>query len=287
MKIDRSNRTRHPTARRDDQRPARGGSTFNSQPHNLLALAMSSYVSGRGRGFAGGEPTTATPQSEPQQQLQRAIDQVVGLWNKYSLAKRWLKSTGSLTEDKKRMRTYAKVMLGISVFFWLWAMYNTSKMKKGKKDLGIFSFFGSACTSIMILTKCWSDKPTGIGAVLVFISHMVVAANYGLGYKFAKHFGYRIFGAYCIIFIALWIIAARVGWILISNVHEHNRVAEYKLLQTRRSKERATTKNNNDDSSDDESVGGYDIDGDYESSYSSSLFYERGGSGGGDGRYPY
>ena len=132
----------------------------------------------------------------------------------------------------------------------------------------------------MILTKCWSDKPSGIGAVVVFLSHIAVAANYGLGYKFAKHFGYRIFGSYCLLFIALWIIAARVGWILISNVHEHNRMTEYKLLQSRRSKERAAAATaNNGDSSDDDSDG-YDFGGDdYESSYSSSL-YERGGSGG-------
>jgi len=244
-------------------------------------ISMSTYYArGRGGGANTGEPPT-TPQSELQQQLQLAVDQVAELWNRYSLARRWLKSTGSMTEDKKRMRMFAKVMLGVSTFFWLWAMYNTSKMKTGKKDLGIFSFFGSACTSIMILTKCWSDKPSGIGAVVVFLSHIAVAANYGLGYKFAKHFGYRIFGIYCLVFMGLWIIAARVGWILISNVHEHNRMSEYKLLQSQRSsRERAAAATtNNDDSSDDDSDG-YDFSGEnYESSYSSSLYERAGGTG--------
>ena len=253
---------------------------------------MSTYAGGRssrggGGGGGGGDgEAPATPQLELQQQVQLAMDQAVELWTRYSLAKRWLASTGSLTEDKKRMRLFAQIILGISVFFWLWAVYNTSKMKGSKKDLGIFSFFGSACTSIMILTKCWSDKPTGIGAVVVFISHIVVVGNYALGYKFAKHFGYRFFGNYCLLFIALWIIAARVGWILISNVHEHNRMAEYKLLQTRRAKESAAVATTqNDDSSDDDS-NGYDFGGEY--SYSPSL-YERGGSGGGGGGggYPY
>ena len=55
---------------------------------------------------------------------------------------------------QKRIRTYALFLLAISIFFWSWAMYNTLHLRKsnGKAmDLGIFSFFSTAVSSLFML----------------------------------------------------------------------------------------------------------------------------------------
>jgi len=129
-------------------------------------------------------------------------------------------STNPIDDQRRRLRRFAKATLAMSFFFWVWAIHNTYTMAKGH-DLGIFSFFGVVLTSFWLLTR--KSPPGRICRFLVVISHLVVAANYRLGVKFASHFDYFYFGLYCKVFTVLWIIIACTGFKLISkSINTHS-----------------------------------------------------------------
>ena len=57
---------------------------------------------------------------------------------------------------QRRLRFFSLFLLGTSIFFWIWALYNTYHLRKGNPsglalDLGIFSFFGTAISSLLLL----------------------------------------------------------------------------------------------------------------------------------------
>jgi hypothetical protein len=55
---------------------------------------------------------------------------------------------------QKSIRLYSTFLLVASLFFWSWAMYNTFHLRKSNEnalDLGIFSFAGTAMSSLFML----------------------------------------------------------------------------------------------------------------------------------------
>mmetsp|Transcript_3661 Transcript_3661/g.4298 ORF Transcript_3661/g.4298 Transcript_3661/m.4298 type:complete len:229 (-) Transcript_3661:211-897(-) len=131
----------------------------------------------------------------------------------------------------KRLHIFAKTYLLISLFFWIWAGYNTKyKMKAGKHnfDLGCISFFLSAISSFYLYLKTKngirSFKSIGkIGKIIVTFSHLIVMANYMLGAYMAFIVGkviYVRFATYCIIFTFLWFGSAILSWKLMTNTSD-------------------------------------------------------------------
>ena len=70
-----------------------------------------------------------------------------------------------------RLRLFALSVLSTSIFFWVWAMYNTYHLRNssGGFDLGVLSFFGSGISSALLLRsalggKCYDrDRRFGCG----------------------------------------------------------------------------------------------------------------------------
>lgn len=152
----------------------------------------------------------------------------------------------------KKLRVYSASVLGTSIFFWLWALYNTYHLRSGSGggfDLGVFSFFGSGVSSALLLCTlkpcdCCGRKgvdkedkvdngirtpnktmdrvqshaqPGQCLRAFVVLTHLTVAANYMLGILFAFTAGPRIyvyFATYCVIFALLWLIVAYAGCLL-------------------------------------------------------------------------
>ncbi|KAL3810138.1 hypothetical protein ACHAXA_005287 [Cyclostephanos tholiformis] len=63
-------------------------------------------------------------------------------------------------ELQNRLRLYSVLLLGTSIFFWSWAIYNTLhlRIESGGFDLGVFSFFGSGASSSFLLRSASSGK---------------------------------------------------------------------------------------------------------------------------------
>lgn len=64
---------------------------------------------------------------------------------------------------QNRLRIYSLLIIGISTFFWCWAVLNTYHLRKsGGLDLGIVSFFGSGLSAALLLRSSlggkWYDK---------------------------------------------------------------------------------------------------------------------------------
>ena len=61
---------------------------------------------------------------------------------------------------QNRLRIYSLGVLGTSIFFWCWALLNTfyHLRKNGGLDLGIFSFFGSGFSSVLLLRSSLGGK---------------------------------------------------------------------------------------------------------------------------------
>ena len=61
---------------------------------------------------------------------------------------------------QNRLRIYCLGVIGTSVFFWCWALLNTfyHLRKNGGLDLGIFSFFGSGLSSVLLLRSSLGGK---------------------------------------------------------------------------------------------------------------------------------
>ena len=164
---------------------------------------------------------------------------------------------------RKKLRLYSASVLGTSIFFWLWALYNTYHLRSGSGggfDLGVFSFFGSGVSSAFLLCTLKPCGYCGRKAVdkedkldngirrpnktmdralshaqpgkclsaFVILTHLTVVANYMLGILFAFTAGPRIyvyFAAYCVIFALLWLIVAYAGWVLMRLYRESVRRA--------------------------------------------------------------
>lgn len=147
---------------------------------------------------------------------------------------------------QKRLKLYASSLLGVSAFFWLWAVYNTIGLRsKGGFDLGTLSFLGSAASSSLLLRtasggtfgfcrrrkeKDADDEETDFygrksrrgdddapppphvppGRCLrtfALLTQLAVVANYGLGVLFAFTAGNRVY-----VYFATYCVAFAVLW---------------------------------------------------------------------------
>jgi len=100
-------------------------------------------------------------------------------------------------------------------------------MKRGF-DLGVFSFFTTAISSVYLLTRNLGMT----GRVWVMASHVIVAGNYALGVHYALNVKKDThFAIYCSVFTVIWLIIAYVGWKLMTAVlrekHEEDSVYEF------------------------------------------------------------
>mmetsp|Transcript_10216 Transcript_10216/g.30176 ORF Transcript_10216/g.30176 Transcript_10216/m.30176 type:complete len:159 (-) Transcript_10216:127-603(-) len=125
----------------------------------------------------------------------------------------------AMARSKRDLRIFSLIILCTSIFFWVWAIINTSKMESGY-DLGIFSFLSTALSSAYLLAFSRPGIiPLGKCAqVLIFLTHLFVSTNYALGTMFAFKWLDTVkvgFGIYCSIFIVVWLIVGAVGYFLI------------------------------------------------------------------------
>lgn len=119
----------------------------------------------------------------------------------------------------RKLRLFARVLLGISIFFWSWAVFNTLTMSAGF-DLGTVSFLTTALSSGYLLSK-QGERPTWKTRIAITASHSLVAANYALGTWFSFNAGrkvYVVFALYCSTFTCLWVGVVVFGWRLVSDV---------------------------------------------------------------------
>lgn len=128
----------------------------------------------------------------------------------------------------RRLRMLAVVVAPISLFFWVWALKNTSEMSDGQ-DLGIYSFLTTLISSHWILYKTRSGPKVGyefatvLARLLVSTSHLLVCVNYALGLVYALTVGnsvYPIFATYCAVFCILWGGVAIFGFSLMHKIHD-------------------------------------------------------------------
>jgi hypothetical protein len=125
----------------------------------------------------------------------------------------------------KRLNTFSKVFLGISMFFWVWAAHNTKYKMKSNFDLGMVSFLLSGLSSLYLFIKTRKGvdgfTSTGVcGRAFVIITHLIVSMNYALGAYMSFIVGKKVymnFAIYCTVFTCLWSLSAYIGWILITN----------------------------------------------------------------------
>jgi len=175
-------------------------------------------------------------------------DNSVGLLNNSSAQSSFLFTNLNLSpkEHIQRLNIFSKCCAAVSLFFWVWAIINTTKMDYGGVDLGIFSFFGSGVSSAYLYyrTKFVNDsssgnredasgtrngrsdsrieqdfKPIGAcGRVVIVATYWIVCANYLLGVLIAFNIGATVMvslAVYCIVFTILWMMIALIGWMLI------------------------------------------------------------------------
>lgn len=145
----------------------------------------------------------------------------------YQTSSRYNYSNLNLTEEDhiKRLASFSKICLPVSIFFWCWAVLNTSKMVGKSFDLGMVSFFLSGSSSLYLygITRrgvAGFKAPGILGRNLVLASHLIVALNYALGAFLALTLGSKIYfryATYCIIFFFGWLYTASLGWNLVTN----------------------------------------------------------------------
>lgn len=137
----------------------------------------------------------------------------------------------NLTPDDHldKLNKFSKVIMGVSLLFWCWAVKNTVKTRGGKDfqfDLGIVSFFLSGSSALYIYKiTCKGVKgfknPGTMGRNLVVGAHIIVTINYALGAYLSLILNpnqiYYNFLYYCVIFTFLWGCSAFVAFDLISN----------------------------------------------------------------------
>jgi hypothetical protein len=118
------------------------------------------------------------------------------------------------------LKTFAAGLLSFALFFWAWALKNTAGMDPSNVDLGVVSFGGVVATSsyLLALANVRAPRPGAMTRFAVIASHILVALNYLLG----AYLGFTIlgrpgFGAYCAIFVALWLGIAYLGSRLMKN----------------------------------------------------------------------
>jgi hypothetical protein len=130
----------------------------------------------------------------------------------------------------KRLHIFSKVFLGISAFFWSWALHNTWQHMKSHFDFGMVSFFLSFSSSLYLYMKTNRGvegfTPTGyLGRFFVLMTHSIVTLNYSFGAytAFTIHTViYHRFATYCTIFAFLWFFSICVGWKLVSDTMNIN-----------------------------------------------------------------
>jgi hypothetical protein len=132
----------------------------------------------------------------------------------------------NLTRDDhvRRLLNFSKAGMGISIFFWCWALKNSMKMN-GSYDFGLFSFFMSGSSSLYLYRHCKDGlkgfQPIGhCGRLIVVATHVIVTLNYALGAFLACFLGktvYYGFLYYCLCFTLLWLGSAVLVWDLTAN----------------------------------------------------------------------
>ena len=154
-------------------------------------------------------------------------------------------------ELQRKLRVFARTVLLTSLFFWLWAIYNTQHLQRhgGGFDLGCLSFGGTSVSSLMLLRcangnrlckrkeKDDDDEVDGGGVdyaskhsvpsvhlrTFAVATQVAVAANYLLGIVFAFKAGSRVyvyFASYCSVFSLLWIFTSMSTWVMIQLYRE-------------------------------------------------------------------
>ena len=111
----------------------------------------------------------------------------------------------------KSLRIFAIAVLCISLFFWVWALYNTITKQF---DAGVVSFLLAAISSTYLI---FTKAPNTLGQCLIVASYLLVSVNYMAGIALAFTVLNRPgFGIYCVIFAVVWIGLAVVGNSLVS-----------------------------------------------------------------------
>ncbi|EJK67116.1 hypothetical protein THAOC_11895 [Thalassiosira oceanica] len=153
-------------------------------------------------------------------------------------------------ELQRKLRVYAKTVLFTSLFFWLWAIYNTQHLRRngGGFDLGCLSFGGTSVSSLMLLRCANGDRlckrkekdddgvdgggidyaskhsaPSVNLRTFAVATQVAVVANYLLGIVFAFKAGSRVyvyFASYCLAFSFLWMCTSASTWVLIQLYRE-------------------------------------------------------------------
>ena len=115
---------------------------------------------------------------------------------------------------------YSRLVLGISLFFWTWALKNSIGMDAPNFDYGLISFGTTALTSTYLLGRDVSmatrTTPTlhlsNLTICFVVSSQLLVSLNYILGILVGIYVLHRIgFAIYCGIFSILWMSSAWYG----------------------------------------------------------------------------
>lgn len=119
---------------------------------------------------------------------------------------------------------YSRLVLGISLFFWIWALKNSIAMDAPNFDYGLISFGTTALTSTYLSGRDVSSLTTRntltlhlstLTVCLVVSSQLLVSLNYILGVIVGIYVMHRIgFAIYCGIFSILWMCIAWYGAIL-------------------------------------------------------------------------
>ncbi|KAL7513911.1 hypothetical protein ACHAXN_012876 [Cyclotella atomus] len=167
---------------------------------------------------------------------------------------------------QRRIRRHSSLLMVTSLFFWSWAMYNTFHLRKSNEnalDLGIFSFAGTAVSSLFMLRMalggtffvcCKKRKssgnneddgiylekgkkktgdvdhsfPGGCLRLFTLMTQLIVMVNYLLGLLFAMTAGKKVyiyFATYCSIFSILWLVIAISSWNVLGAYRESVRSA--------------------------------------------------------------
>jgi hypothetical protein len=112
---------------------------------------------------------------------------------------------------QQQIRFFLSGLIAVSLFFWGWAVKNTSASTDGMIDLGVVSFGMVIVTSSYVLGMVNGSgtipAKKSVGGILFLLSPLLVSINYGVGAILG--FGYlnRVgFGIYCSLFVLLWLV---------------------------------------------------------------------------------
>lgn len=140
-------------------------------------------------------------------------------------------------QEAQPLLQFIKITYSTSLFFWCWAMWNTTHMESGL-DLGIVSFFTTLMSSTYLWFKIFRhdniEKKVPVplsrcNTIGVVFSHAFVALNYALGLFFALTIDETMlynFGTYCWVFMMAWGYSTYRAWELLKDWNEKQEVLQ-------------------------------------------------------------